>query len=81
MIESGVDSMPGGGAEIFDEKVRKRICGGKVTSDQWIEIHRLWHKAGHQSNATMLFGHVENREHRIDHMLRLRKLQEETGRI
>ncbi|QDF30073.1 aminofutalosine synthase MqnE [Halarcobacter anaerophilus] len=79
MIESGVDSMPGGGAEIFDEIVRKRICGGKVTSDQWIEIHRLWHKAGHQSNATMLFGHVENREHRIDHMLRLRKLQEETG--
>ncbi|WP_044417143.1 aminofutalosine synthase MqnE [Halarcobacter anaerophilus] len=79
MIESGVDSMPGGGAEIFDETVRKRICGGKVTSDQWLEIHRLWHKAGHQSNATMLFGHVENREHRIDHMLRLRKLQEETG--
>ncbi|QKF83140.1 aminofutalosine synthase MqnE [Halarcobacter ebronensis] len=79
MIENGVDSMPGGGAEIFDEQVRKRICGGKVKSDQWLEIHRLWHKAGHESNATMLFGHVESREHRIDHMLRLRKLQEETG--
>ncbi|WP_320035135.1 aminofutalosine synthase MqnE [Halarcobacter sp.] len=79
MIESGVDSMPGGGAEIFDEKVRKRICGGKVKSDQWLKIHELWHKSGHQSNATMLFGHVESREHRIDHMLRLRKLQQQTG--
>ncbi|PLY06533.1 MAG: aminofutalosine synthase MqnE [Arcobacter sp.] len=79
MIESGVDSMPGGGAEIFDEKVRKKICGGKVTSQQWLDIHKLWHKEGKQSNATMLFGHVETREHRIDHMLRLRDLQDETG--
>ena len=79
MIESGVDSMPGGGAEIFDEGVRKRICGGKVTSQQWLDIHKLWHERGHQSNATMLFGHVENREHRIDHMIRLRDLQDITG--
>jgi len=79
MIESGVDSLPGGGAEIFDEKVRKRICGGKVTSQQWLEIHKLWHQTGHKSNATMLFGHVEKREHRIDHMLRLRELQDQTG--
>jgi len=79
MIESGVDSMPGGGAEIFDEKVRKKICGGKVTSQQWLDIHKLWHKEGKQSNATMLFGHVETREHRIDHILRLRDLQDETG--
>jgi len=79
MIESGVDSMPGGGAEIFDEKVRKRICGGKVNSEQWLKIHKLWHKSGHQSNATMLFGHVESRENRIDHILRLRDLQDETG--
>jgi aminodeoxyfutalosine synthase len=79
MISHGIDSMPGGGAEIFDEKVRKKICGGKVTSDQWIQIHKLWHKAGKQSNATMLFGHVESREHRIDHMMRLRDLQDETG--
>ena len=78
MIENGIDSMPGGGAEIFDEKVRKKICGGKVTSEQWLEIHRLWHKAGKQSNATMLFGHVESRENRIDHMIRLRDLQDET---
>ncbi len=79
MIEHGIDSMPGGGAEIFDEKVRKKICGGKVTSEQWLEIHKLWHKAGRQSNATMLFGHVESRENRIDHMIRLRNLQDETG--
>jgi aminodeoxyfutalosine synthase len=78
MIEYKVDSMPGGGAEIFDEQVRKRICGGKVTSDQWINIHKLWHKAGKQSNATMLFGHIESRENRIDHMIRLRELQDET---
>ncbi len=79
MISHGIDSMPGGGAEIFDEKIRKKICGGKVKSEQWLEIHKLWHKAGKQSNATMLFGHVEQREHRIDHMLRLRNLQDETG--
>ncbi len=79
MIDHGIDSMPGGGAEIFDEKVRKKICGGKVTSEQWIQIHKLWHKAGKQSNATMLFGHVESRENRIDHMMRLRDLQDETG--
>ncbi|MDN5052637.1 aminofutalosine synthase MqnE [Aliarcobacter butzleri] len=79
MIENDIDSMPGGGAEIFDEKVRKRICGGKVTSAQWLEIHKLWHQKGRKSNATMLFGHIESREHRIDHILRLRNLQDETG--
>jgi len=79
MCESGVDSMPGGGAEIFDEQVRDYICKGKVSSEQWLDIHRKWHQRGRQSNATMLFGHVEKRKHRIDHMLRLRKLQDETG--
>ena len=79
MIESGVDSMPGGGAEIFDEKVREYLCKGKVTSDQWIEIHQKWHERGRESNATMLFGHVETRAHRIDHMIRLRDLQDKTG--
>jgi len=79
MVSSGVDSMPGGGAEIFDETVRKKICGGKVSSEQWLEIHKLWHTAGKQSNATMLFGHVETAEHRIDHMMRLRDLQDKTG--
>jgi aminodeoxyfutalosine synthase len=79
MIESGVDSMPGGGAEIFDEKIRDYLCHDKVTSDQWIDIHRKWHHRGRKSNATMLFGHIETRAHRIDHMIRLRSLQDETG--
>jgi len=79
MIESGVDSMPGGGAEIFDEEVRDIICKGKVTSDEWIRIHKLWHERGRKSNATMLFGHIEERHHRIDHMMRLRDLQDITG--
>ncbi len=79
MIESGVDSMPGGGAEIFDEEIRDKICKGKVTSDEWLEIHRLWHKRGRHSNATMLFGHIEEQKHRIDHMIRLRDLQDETS--
>ena len=79
MVEAGVDSMPGGGAEIFDEGVRDYICKGKVTSEQWLEIHKKWHERGKKSNVTMLFGHIENREHRIDHMLRIRELQDETG--
>jgi aminodeoxyfutalosine synthase len=79
MAENGVDSMPGGGAEIFDEGVRDYICKGKVTSEQWLEIHRKWHERGKKSNVTMLFGHVEGRAHRIDHMMRIRDLQDETG--
>jgi len=79
MIENGVDSMPGGGAEIFDEKIREYLCKGKVTSEQWLDIHEKWHNRGKESNATMLFGHVETRAHRIDHMLRLRELQDKTG--
>ena len=79
MVENGVDSMPGGGAEIFDEEVRDYICKGKVTSGQWIEIHRKWHERGKKSNVTMLFGHIEKRKDRIDHMMRIRELQDETG--
>ena len=79
MVENGVDSMPGGGAEIFDEKIREYICKGKVSSKGWLEIHEKWHQRGKESNATMLFGHVESRENRIDHMLRLRSLQDKTG--
>ncbi len=79
MIENGVDSMPGGGAEIFDEKVREYLCKGKVTSNQWLEIHKKWHDRGRESNATMLFGHIESRANRIDHILRLRELQDITG--
>jgi len=79
MVESGVDSMPGGGAEIFDEEVREYLCKGKVSSQQWLDIHELWHSKGKESNATMLFGHVESRANRIDHMIRLRDLQDKTG--
>ncbi|WP_419777835.1 aminofutalosine synthase MqnE [Malaciobacter marinus] len=79
IIESGVDSLPGGGAEIFNEQIRKMICGGKVSSDEWIEIHKLWHKSDHKSTASILFGHIETKEHRIEHMIRLRDLQEETN--
>ena len=79
MVANGVDSMPGGGAEIFDEEVRDYICKGKVTSEQWLDIHQKWHERGKQSNVTMLFGHVEKREHRIDHMMRIRDLQDKTG--
>lgn len=79
MIEYGVDSMPGGGAEIFDEEIRNHICKGKVSSNEWLDIHKLWHSRGKQSNATMLFGHVEKRKDRIDHMLRLRNLQDISG--
>ncbi len=79
MIDNGVDSMPGGGAEIFDTELRDYICKGKVTTEQWLDIHRKWHKRGKKSNVTMLFGHVEKREHRIDHMMQIRKLQDETN--
>lgn len=79
MSESGVDSMPGGGAEIFDQEVRKKICGGKVSTQNWLDIHRMWHEMGYKSNATMLFGHIEERKHRIHHMLLLRELQEQRG--
>lgn len=79
MAENGVDSMPGGGAEIFDEEIRAFICKGKVDSANWLKIHSLWHSLGKKSNATMLFGHIESREHRIDHLLRLYHTQEKSG--
>ncbi len=76
--EHGQDSLPGGGAEIFDENIRKQICEDKCTSAQWLEIHETAHKLGMPSNATMLYGHIEKFEHRIDHMNRLRDLQGKT---
>ncbi|EEU7300220.1 aminofutalosine synthase MqnE, partial [Campylobacter jejuni] len=63
----------------FDEEIRAKICKGKVSSENWLKIHKIWHQKARQSNATMLYGHIEKREHRIDHMLRLRALQDETG--
>jgi len=77
--EYGLDSIPGGGAEIFDEEVRKEICGAKSTTDIWLKIHETAHKVGISSNATILYGHVEKYAHRIDHMNRLRELQDRTG--
>lgn len=77
--DHGQNSLPGGGAEIFDETVRTEICGDKCTSEQWLEIHRTAHKLGMPSNATMLYGHVETYAHRVDHMNRLRNLHDETG--
>ncbi len=75
----GLGSIPGGGAEIFDEKIRSIICGDKSSSDMWLKIHEEAHKAGLPSNATILYGHMETYEHRIDHMDRLRSLQDKTG--
>jgi aminodeoxyfutalosine synthase len=74
----GLDSIPGGGAEIFDEEIRKNICDEKASSQLWLEIHETAHRTGIPSNATMLYGHIENYIHRIDHMERLRKLQDKT---
>ena len=76
--EAGLDSLPGGGAEIFDETIRKQICADKVNSGGWLAIHEAAHNAGMHSNATMLYGHVEGYVHRINHMERLRQLQDKT---
>ncbi|MDT8401836.1 MAG: aminofutalosine synthase MqnE [Bacteroidales bacterium] len=77
--ECGLGSIPGGGAEIFDEKIRAIICKDKSSSAMWLKIHEEAHRAGIPSNATILYGHMETYEHRIDHMVRLRKLQDRTG--
>jgi aminodeoxyfutalosine synthase len=76
--KAGLDSLPGGGAEIFDPEVRRRIAGGKAPAHTWLEVHEAAHGIGLGSNATMLYGHVEAYRHRVDHMLRLRDLQDRT---
>jgi aminodeoxyfutalosine synthase len=78
LIEAGLDSIPGGGAEIFHPEIREKICADKVDADGWLLIHETAHKLGLHSNATMLYGHIEKFEHRIDHMRRLRELQDRT---
>lgn len=78
MKEAGVDSLPGGGAEIFHPRVRKIICDHKVSGQMWLQIARTAHEIGLRSNATMLYGHVETLEERVDHLLQLRKLQDQT---
>jgi aminodeoxyfutalosine synthase len=79
MKDSGLESIPGGGAEIFHPEVRDLISKDKCTGDQWLAIHEEWHKLGMRSNATMLYGHIEKFHHRVDHMERLRELQDRTG--
>ncbi len=77
--DHGQDSLPGGGAEIFDEKLRNEICADKCSTNEWLEIHETAHGLGMASNATMLYGHIENYHHRVDHLERLRQLQDKTG--
>lgn len=77
--EAGLGSLTGGGAEIFDPEVRKVICHAKETAEEWLAVHRTWHKLGGRSTCTMLIGHVENETHRVDHLRRLRALQDETS--
>ena len=79
LIDAGMSAIPGGGAEIFDEQVRKSICPDKGSTEEWFEVHRTAHKLGLKTNATMLYGHVEQLEHRVDHLMRLRELQDETN--
>lgn len=79
LIEAGLGSMPGGGAEIFHPEVRDRICEHKADAQNWLDIHRTAHELGLKTNCTMLYGHIEEAYHRIDHLVRLRELQDETG--
>jgi aminodeoxyfutalosine synthase len=77
--ETGLGSLPGGGAEIFDPQVRQQICPRKADARTWLAIHRAAHELGLRSNASMLYGHIETNEERVDHMMRARALQDETG--
>ena len=77
--DAGMNSMPGGGAEIFSERVRRIICDHKIDGNEWLDVARLAHQMGLKSNCTMLYGHIENEEDRVDHLIRLRELQDETG--
>jgi aminodeoxyfutalosine synthase len=79
LIDAGLGSLPGGGAEIFHPEVREKICGAKASTEAWLDVHRTAHRLGLHSNATMLYGHIEGPMHRIDHLIRLRELQDETG--
>ena len=79
LIDAGMDAIPGGGAEIFDEKIRAEICPDKGSTAEWFEVHEAAHKLGIKTNATILYGHIEGLEHRVDHLMRLRRLQDKTG--
>lgn len=77
--QKGLDSLPGGGAEILNDQIRINICPTKISSEEWLKVHKIAHKMGIHSNATMLYGHIETIEHRIEHLNKIRKLQDETG--
>ena len=79
LIEAGMEAIPGGGAEIFDEKIRAEICPEKGSTAEWFEVHAAAHRLGIKTNATMLYGHIEGVEHRVDHLIRLREQQDRTG--
>ena len=79
LMEAGLDSLPGGGAEIFAERVRRKIANDKCGTERYLDIHRIAHRLGLRSNVTMLYGHIETAEERVDHMLRARALQDDTG--
>jgi aminodeoxyfutalosine synthase len=79
LVAAGLGSLPGGGAEVFAERVRRKICADKVDADGWLRIHRTAHRMGLRSNCTLLYGHIETVEERVDHLMRLRALQDETG--
>lgn len=79
LIKSGLDTMPGGGAEIFSPRVREKLCPEKISGERWLHIHRTAHQNGIKTNATMLYGHIESCRERVDHMMELRRLQDETG--
>lgn len=79
LIDAGMEAIPGGGAEIFDEQVRAQICPDKGSTAEWFDVHRTAHGLGIKTNATMLYGHIEQIHHRVDHLMRLRELQDQTG--
>lgn len=79
LIDAGMEAIPGGGAEIFDEKIRSEICPDKGSTAEWFEVHEAAQRMGLKTNATMLYGHIESVEHRVDHLMRLRRLQDVTG--
>ena len=79
LIDAGMVAIPGGGAEIFDEKIRAEICPDKGSTAEWFEVHEAAHRLGIKTNATILYGHIEGLEHRVDHLMRLRNLQDKTG--
>jgi aminodeoxyfutalosine synthase len=77
--DAGLGALTGGGAEIFDPQVRDELCRGKESAAEWLDVHRIWHNMGHRSTCTMLYGHIETLEQRVDHLRQLRELQDETG--